>query len=308
MSFLFALAETGRLCWGVKRAINGAIGAREKAGEEIFVFGLLVHNDAQVEELEQQGIHVITSLQEARKRAVHKAILITAHGLDPKIKKELKVVAGKVIDMTCPIVENVHQSALELKSQGRRMILIGKPREHQEVKGIIGVLNGEVFLVQKPSDAILIPYHADEKIGIVAQTTFNERMVRRIVLRIKDRFPNAAYLSKHPVINLESGSVICDDISKKQEELRKRGPAFDAVIVVGDRKSSNTKSLVGISESELRKPTFFVSDARDLSETILEGAGKILVTAGASTPRSSVISVLSWLEAKGGVSETGFDA
>lgn len=304
MTFSIVVAETGGFCWGVKRAIRGALGKRKQVGEPIFVFGHLVHNEIAVSDLEESEIHILTNLNEARAKAEGKVILITAHGLDPAIRRELETIASEVVDMTCPIVENVHQAARELQAQGCRMVLIGTPRSHPEVQGIIGVLKGEVFLVEKSLDTHLIPYPASAKVGIVAQTTFNEEAVRDLIRRIQERFKNAVYLSKPSIVNPDYESAICDDISLKQRELRVVAPTCDRVIVVGSvEKSANSKHLADIAKDELGLKTAFVLIADHLNSYFITDAKRVFVTAGASTPANSVRGVIKRLEEMGGIRE-----
>ncbi|MDO8574096.1 MAG: 4-hydroxy-3-methylbut-2-enyl diphosphate reductase [bacterium] len=304
MTFSIVVAETGGFCWGVKRAILGALGKRKRVGEPIFVFGHLVHNEIAVADLEESEVHVLTNLDEARARASGKVILITAHGLDPAIRRELEVIGKEVVDMTCPIVENVHQAARELRAQGLRMVLIGTPRSHPEVQGIIGVLEKDVFLVEQLSATNLIPYPADAEIGIVAQTTFNEEAVRELVRKIQERFKNAVYLSKPSIVNPDYESAICDDISLKQKELRAVAPSCDRVIVVGSvEKSANSRHLADIAKEELCAKTAFILVANHLDPHFTHGAKRVFVTAGASTPASSVRGVIKRLEEMGGIRE-----
>ena len=45
-------------------------------------------------------------------------IIISAHGVSDKIKNELKEKNFKIIDSTCPLVENVHKITKEEKKEG----------------------------------------------------------------------------------------------------------------------------------------------------------------------------------------------
>ncbi|TSC81629.1 MAG: 4-hydroxy-3-methylbut-2-enyl diphosphate reductase [Parcubacteria group bacterium Gr01-1014_20] len=300
MGFQIIVGGRAGFCWGVKRAIDGAIGKRRKAGRPIFVFGHLVHNETVVSDLFTVGLTVLSSLEEARRQAAGEVILITAHGLDPAIRQELETIAGEVVDMTCPIVKNVHQASLDLKAEGRKMIVVGAPRDHQEVLGILGILEGKAFLMQSMRDVYYIPYGKFDQIGVVSQTTFNELELRRILERIKEGYPNTEYRSYPSIVNPESSSTICDDISLKQAELREACTECNRVVVIGSKTSANSKHLAEISEWELHKPTRFVLGANELDQTFFTGAVKVFVTAGASTPPSSIREVLEKLRSWGG--------
>jgi len=312
MVFTIVVAKTRGFCWGVKRAIKGAEGVRKRADEPIFVFGHLVHNQQVVDELGREQILVLTSPGEVDKKAPGQKVLITAHGIGPDMRSHLEHLVGKdnLVDMTCPIVENVHKAAEELVAEGRKMVLIGGPRSHAEVRGIIEVLRGRVFLLKDTSEVPNIPFGDRDRIGVIAQTTFDEQKVVEILAAMCKRYSGAdqvKYVSKPSVVNPDYPSAICDDIAKKQRELRELGKDCDAVIVVGDPESSNTSTLAKIAREELKKRTAFVPDSRGLDQSFLTGVSRVFLTAGASTPGSSVRSVLNWLEAAGGIREAQGD-
>ena len=288
MRFVFYVAETAGFCWGVKRAIQGAEGKERKAGEPIYVLGQLVYNEDAVRDLEEKHIHVVRDVEEAR----GKTLLITAHGKAPREVAYAKTVAADVLDMKCPIVQDLHEAALELKEEGRKVILIIGPKQesHVEVLGVVGVLEGDVVLVQSPCDIEALEFHPQTMIGIVAQTTVNEFYMHELVRIIKDRFQYTKFVP-----------TLCDDISRKQAELRSRGKKFDMILVVGDTKSANTKELFMIARDELKKPTLFILNEAELKKKDIYGVRKIFVIAGALTPLRSIEGVVQRLQEWGGV-------
>jgi (E)-4-hydroxy-3-methyl-but-2-enyl pyrophosphate reductase len=287
--FVFTLAETAGFCWGVKRAIQGAEGKLKNKRENLYVLGRLVHNADVVSGLQKKGIFIIENIEEAR----GKQLVITAHGRDPKEIAHAKSMTN-LLDMTCPIVKDQHKAALELKKAGYKMVLIGmRSKSHPEVEGTVGVLDGEVTVVESLADVDRIRFASDEPIGVIAQTTFNEDLVYQILDEIRKRYRDVKY-----------EPTICDDISKKQDELRMRGGNFDTVIVVGDKKSANSTHLAEIAERELCKKTLFILNETELDLKSLETSERIFVTAGASTPSFSIEGVLRKLQGVGGVMKT----
>jgi (E)-4-hydroxy-3-methyl-but-2-enyl pyrophosphate reductase len=283
----YMLAKTAGFCWGVERAINGVAGKRKKFGEPLQVLGQLVHNRDAVRSLEEQGITVIETIEEAQ--GVN--ITITAHGRDPKDIARARSISSDVLDMTCPIVKDQHLAALRLKAEGRKMILVGmRSRPHAEVAGTVGVLENEVYLIESVEQIDGIPYDSDCMIGVIAQTTFDEAKVLRIVEAIRLQFPDTMFIS-----------TLCDDITAKQEELRRSGPAFDTVIVVGDSKSANTIHLVEIARDDLHLHTIFVLNESELTSEALHKAQRIFITAGASTPAVSITGIIKKLQAFGAI-------
>jgi len=254
--FFITRAQTGGFCWGVKHALGRARELRKEQEADIEVWGELVHNQHVVEGLRQEGIRRISDLGESEGNI----LLITAHGRSPEDTARARKIAERVEDLTCPIVKRQHRAARKLQEEGRKMILIGvRTHAHPEVQGTVGVLRGEVIVIESLRDIELVPYDPSEPVGIVAQTTFNGMLVSEIVDLIRMRYRDTKYIP-----------TVCDDIARKQEELRS-SPALgcNMVVVVGDRKSANTTHLAEIAAGTLNLPTLFVLDAREL-EGMLE--------------------------------------
>ncbi len=53
--------------------------------------------------------------------------MITAHGISEVERQRLQAANKQLIDTTCPLVRRVHEAAMELKAEGRHVLLIGKP-------------------------------------------------------------------------------------------------------------------------------------------------------------------------------------
>ena len=63
------------------------------------------------------------------------------------------------------------------------------------------------------------------------------------------------------------------------------------MIIVGDKKSSNTNKLYDISK-EYCKRTFFVQTAEELNIEELKNAKEIGIMAGASTPEEDIAKII----------------
>jgi 4-hydroxy-3-methylbut-2-enyl diphosphate reductase len=78
-------------------------------------------------------------------------------------------------------------------------------------------------------------------------------------------------------------NTICNSTKERQDAARDLAKQVDVMLVVGGRNSANTSRLVSVCRQE-GKPTYHVEVADEILPAWLEGAGKIGVTAGASTP------------------------
>ena len=83
--------------------------------------------------------------------------------------------------------------------------------------------------------------------------------------------------------NLKIFDTICKATDERQSEARLLAGASDQMIVIGDKKSSNTKRLYEISRT-LCNNVLYIEDAAELTTQGLRRNGRVGITAGASTP------------------------
>ena len=275
------VAEHAGFCWGVKRAIEIATSTRQKADHTVYVLGHLVHNEEVVRQLEKMGVRVIEDSADAKPDSI---LLITAHGLDRKIIRKAKEEGFQVIDTTCPIVQKVHQFTRRFLDEGRKILIIGHA-DHIEVRGINSVTDGTARIVSRVDEIENLNFAETDKVGVVAQTTFNIAQMQEIIQSLKERFPN---------IELMVRDSICHDVRRKQTEIKELADQVDAVVVVGSKTSSNTTRLFEIAREVCAK-TYFVSRATELEAINWDGVEKIAVTGGASTPDWIIEEVVGYL-------------
>ena len=103
------LAQSAGFCFGVKRAIDIALGSA-KAGGNIYMLGDIVHNEDVVRQLWQAGIKKITRLGPGK----NKTLLVRAHGAGLKTFKTAARLGYKIIDATCPMVKEIHKIARDM--------------------------------------------------------------------------------------------------------------------------------------------------------------------------------------------------
>ncbi len=94
-------------------------------------------------------------------------------------------------------------------------------------------------------------------------------------------------------------NTICKPTTDRQLAVRKLAREADVVLVVGGKKSANTKHLAEIG-NHLGTPSYHIQSAEDIDPAWIDGKEAIGVTAGASTPDAIVGEVVDWLIARGG--------
>ena len=215
--------------------------------------------------LEKKGISALNEDTDLTKSTV----VIRAHGITPKRRRELEASGAEICDATCPRVKRVQLIIGENTNNGYSTIIVGD-EGHAEVIGLLGYTEGNGYVISSPEDVSGLPDM--EKICVVAQTTQDMSTYALTVEKLKHRYGN------HKVFD-----TICSSTSRRQEEVISLSEEVDAMIVVGGRGSANTNRLVKVS-ADSGTPTFMVETEDDLDLRKLVDYDVIGVTAGASTP------------------------
>ena len=263
------VAKTAGFCFGVRRAVELAEQQAAKYGE-IWAYGEIIHNMHEITRLEKCGVRTAHTLAEIPDGA---KVLIRAHGVPRTVYDTLAAKNCEIFDATCPFVQKIHRIADEESRTGRLVVILGSAG-HPEVVGIEGwcgasvVLDGEAQ-VRAFADN---PANAEKPVSVVAQTTVNRAIWNISVGLIKKR-----------CTNLKIFDTICKATDERQSEARLLAGASDQMIVIGDKKSSNTKRLYEISRS-LCDNVLYIEDATELTTQEFCRDGRIGITAGASTP------------------------
>ncbi|MCM8780427.1 MAG: 4-hydroxy-3-methylbut-2-enyl diphosphate reductase [Candidatus Omnitrophica bacterium] len=273
------LAKSAGFCFGVKRALKIAKEIA-KSPEQIYMSGDIVHNEKIVKELSRLGIKRIKHLPK-KTRGI---FLVRAHGEGKKTIERALALGYKVVDATCPMVKEIHRIAKTEEDKKRQVIVIGD-RNHDEVLGIIGQLRQEAIVID-PKEKFLkkIKRIKDTPCSVVVQSTQNAEIVERIKSLLH------AYIK-----DLRFFNTICNPTKTKQEEIKTLPKENDLVIVVGSKKSANTKRLYEIASS-INKRTYWIENENQIKPYWLKEIDSVGITAGASTPEETIRNVVSCLK------------
>src|SRR5882672_2673991 len=128
------VAKSLGTCFGVRDAIELAMDDSFK--RQLTIIGELVHNPQTVQELRDNGVHIVEGL---RPSIPTPNVMITAHGAPDSLRQKAEAMGYRVYDATCPLVLQVHKAISRFVSMGYHPVVIGQAN-HVEVKGIIGDL------------------------------------------------------------------------------------------------------------------------------------------------------------------------
>ena len=259
------VAKNAGFCFGVKRAINMAEDCTMDGKGCIHTLGPIIHNPQVVEELEKKGISAVNAVEDVDSGA----IIIRSHGVT---LQEMEIVKGKglkIVDATCPFVKKTHEYVELLTKEGYSIVVVGD-KEHPEVKGILSYGGKDIIAAGSVDELMGMPRR--KKIGIVAQTTQSIQNLQAIVAFC------VARASEIKIFN-----TICNATSVRQDESTKLAAQVDCMIVVGGKNSANTKRLADICRN-IQPKTYHIETADELNQIRFNGAKKVGITAGASTP------------------------
>lgn len=270
------LAKTAGFCFGVKRAVDTVYQQIEQyRGEKIFTYGPIIHNEEVIKDLRSHGVEVLND-EEELKTADADVVVIRSHGVAKYIYDIMEERGITCVDATCPFVKKIHKIVAEKSAEGSYIVIVGNG-EHPEVQGIRGWAGEQVTVVQTPEDAerFELP-DKDQKVCIVAQTTFNYNKFKELVEIISKK--------RYDIVVL---NTICNATKERQTEARQIAARVDAMVVIGDKRSSNTQKLFEICKEECLN-TYYIQTLDDLDLNQLGSVETVGITAGASTPNNII--------------------
>lgn len=279
------VGKTAGFCYGVKRAINGAI--EQVENNNLFCLGEIVHNKQVIEKLEKRGIKFIDYINQIKTK--NTKVIIRAHGIQKEIYEKAKNQDIEVLDYTCPNVLKIHEIAKEYEQKGFYIILCGK-KEHPENIGTISYCGNNYSIVQDEKE-VKEALEKFEKTGIIkllviSQTTYSIEKFNQIVEMIKSEVKD----EKELVIK----NTICRATELRQKETQELSKEVDFMIIIGGKNSSNTMKLYEIAKSNCRD-SVCIETVDELKIDNLKQYEKIGIMAGASTPKESIDNVLNKL-------------
>ena len=264
------LAKTAGFCFGVDRAVE-MVNESVRRGNKTATLGPIIHNRHVVERFLKQGVRELDSPEQAEPG---ETVIIRAHGVPEQVQQALCARGVPVLDATCPFVKKIHTIVKNETQKGRKIIIFGSPA-HPEVEAIASFCR-EPLIVQSPEELENWLHEAPERrnlpISMVSQTTSSQKM-----------WKSCAEIAKKVCTNCEIFDTICRATEMRQEEAAILSQKCDAMVVVGDARSSNTGRLAMICEQYCKKVSL-VDQADDLEMSLFSGANTVGITAGASTP------------------------
>jgi 4-hydroxy-3-methylbut-2-enyl diphosphate reductase len=257
------LAGPRGFCAGVERAIDIVELALSVCKPPVYVRREIVHNRLVVETLRQQGAIFVDELDEVPDDAT---VIFSAHGISPEVREEGARRGLRVIDATCPLVTKVHLEAIRYAREDYSIVLIADV--------------DEVATLEVPNP---------EKVAYLTQTTLSVDDTRDVIEALRRRFPKIVGPSRND---------ICYATQNRQAAVKRLANDVDLLLVIGSANSSNAIRLVEVARTAGTR-AYLINDVGDIRPEWLEDAGRVGITAGASTPEVLVTQTVEALRGQG---------
>lgn len=267
-------AKTAGFCFGVKRAVDTVYKQVEECEGPIYTYGPIIHNEEVIKDMQKHGVQVLRN-EEELDAITEGTVIIRSHGVEKRIYDKLNAKNIRIVDATCPFVKKIHNIVQRESEAGKYIIIIGNP-QHPEVEGIRGWAGGRISVIQNAEDIKNLSVKEGERICIVSQTTFNYNKFQELVEIISEKRYDVSVLN-----------TICNATKERQTEARNIAEEVDAMIVIGDKHSSNTQKLFEIC-AKACKDTYYIQTLGDLDLNQLRSVETVGITAGASTPNNII--------------------
>lgn len=273
-------------CLGVRSAINLAIQAKKDYPDRnVYMLGLLVHNETAVAELEALGLiplderkaPLLDHLLSLKKGDV---VVFSAHG-HPSAYDDLANEKGLIIvDATCRYVKENERCGRQSKDP---ILYIG----------VSGHLESEAFLANCP-DAVfydvsskrcnvlsLVAKKAPPR--VITQTTLSGAEIEDALKELRPFFPDIAIEKER-----------CHSTSLRQKAIAELPEDVDCVIVLGSKRSNNSLKLAELS-SVKGKETHLCLGLEEVKNLDLSKKKRLALCSGASTSDETFLAVLNYL-------------
>ena len=270
------VAKDAGYCFGVRDAVSLAYTTAEEYGN-VYMLGDIVHNEHVVEKLKKVGTKVVQNLEEI---PADKPVLLRAHGTATDVWQKAKEKNMKIIDATCPLVQEIHDEVSKLEKEGRQIIIIGD-HGHDEVIGIASQVVDPIVL-ENPEEAKEIKKM--KKAGIVSQSTQTIENVQEIINILMTK-----------IFDLRFVNTICFPTKRNQSQIKELADLCDLVLIIGSFTSANSKRLSQLSTLR-NSNSHQITGVKDICPDWFLNAESVGISAGASTPDNLIEEVVNFVK------------
>ena len=263
-------------CGGVIRAITRSEYFLSQEGR-LYSLGAIVHNDAELGRLQNQGLITVNSLEEVPEGGT---VLIRAHGEPPSTYESAKKRNLTVIDCSCPVVlqlqRRIRDAYIRLHQDGihGQIIIFGRVG-HAEVLGLLGQVDGDALVVENPQmlEDAMEKLDFSEPMEIFSQTTKSPLEYKEICDMLLARGAR-----------LTVNDTICAQVASRHEKLVSFARTHDIILFVSGKSSSNGKVLSDLCRS-VNPHTYLINSPAEIEAGWFQSGQSVGICGATSTPK-----------------------
>ena len=270
-------------CFGVLKAIEIAKAVKQKHQDKnVYVFGLLVHNEEVVKELDGLGIKTVeftedNALAKLKQFNSNDVVIFTAHGHPLVYETILSSNGVTFYDATCAKVKECFNTIMSADE----VIYIGKKGHPETVAALTMNPHAHLYDISGGFDYSLLK---TANPLVINQTTLSFLELDKIHQEIKNKLPRAVF-----------NEEICNATLLRQKAIKELGEDVDTVIIVGSKKSSNTVKLFEIAKNvHPNKQIILVNNVEELKEDKLTFKHAVIAS-GTSTSIATINQIKDYL-------------
>ena len=266
LSLTVRIDPNSGFCFGVIYAIQMAEDLLDEQGY-LYCLGDIVHNDEEVQRLEQRGLRIIGYEELAGLR--DEAVLIRAHGEPPSTYQMAMENNLTLVDASCPVVLKL-QNRIKTSYDRQEQIFIYGKHGHAEVLGLLGQTSNNAVVFESLDE--LLTHDLPPSLTLYSQTTKSTDSF----YRIKGELESRGYA-------INSNDTICRQVSNRDKDLRRFAALYDQIVFVSGTKSSNGKVLYQVCKST-NDATHFISNVDELDAAWFRPGQSVGICGATSTP------------------------
>ena len=253
----------------------------------IYVLGQIVHNQKITEAFKRYGVISLDQKGKTRLEMLENinsgTVIFTAHGISDEAILRAKEKGLTTLNATCRDVVKVHVAVKTKLAEGYKVIYIGH-RNHPEPEAILAI-SKDIYFVEDEKDALMLPNSlSNEKVFVTNQTTLSLYDIDSVLNILRTKYPNYLF-----------DNEICHATTVRQDAVKEQ-PNVDLMLVVGDKKSSNSNKLAEVGRKSKNIPAHLIGGVEDIDLNWLKGVSSVSVTSGASTPTIVTEEVINFLK------------
>lgn len=271
---IIEIDKNSGFCFGVVEAIRKAEEILQQQ-DVLYCLGDIVHNDAEVERLTKKGL--VTIDHEHYFTMKDTTILLRAHGEPPSTYEYARQNNIHLIDATCPVVLKLQQRirrGREADKNGNTQFVIFGKKNHAEVNGLVGQINGKAIVIENVDEIDKIDF--SRPIELYSQTTKDLEGFHLLAEELSRRAIN---------VPVRIHDTVCRQVANRIPAIRKFSARFGLILFVSGQKSSNGKMLFHICQT-VNPNSKFISSIEEIDEQWITNVDSVGICGATSTPKN----------------------